>query len=83
MLQMILNYQLVRKKKGREYQGFATVIFKITFDDLQKQQVIDTPQPVHGLVLCNNKIISTDTQPTIYKFNINFPTKISSSIYLH
>jgi hypothetical protein len=30
-----------------------------------------------------NKIISTDTQPTIYKFNINFPTKISSSIYLH
>jgi hypothetical protein len=72
-----------QKKKGREYPGFATVIFKITFDDLQKQQIIDTPQPVHGLVLCNNKIISTDTQPTIYKFNINFPTKISSSIYLH
>lgn len=72
-----------QKKKGREYPGFATVIFKITFDDLQKQQVIDTPQPVHGLVLCNNKIISIDTQPTIYKFNIKFPTKISSSIYLH
>ena len=53
ILQMILNFQVVRKKRS-EYIGFVSLIFRITFEDLQKQQVDDTSQPpVHGVILCN------------------------------
>ena len=62
---------LCDSKTGDGYPGYASAIFKITFNELEKKRVRKTPE-VYGTVICNQK---TNT-PITYNFTILYPKTI-------
>ena len=64
---------LCNSKTGEGYPGYASAIFKINFNELDKKHVRKT-QKVDGTIICNQK---TNT-PITYNFTITYPKTIPS-----
>ena len=62
---------LCNLKTGEGYPGYASAIFKINFNELEKKHVRKT-QKVYGTIICNQK---TNT-PITYNFTMTYPKTI-------